>query len=633
MARSRSGPDPGVHRRRVPPATPPPTGLAPPSPLWDVMTSRPVAPLYDPRFEHDSCGVGFVADAGRHSGRRVLPLALAGLAALRHRGAVAADGESGDGAGVLLPLSASVRRLVGLGASNGGVVAAMLPRRRAELAAAVRMVESSLAAEGLGEVRGRTVPVRVSVLGATARRSRPHLAQAIVRRPSGWPTSRLELALLLARRRAESAARDAGLADFAIASASSRTLVYKALGSGDRLAALYPHLPRAPAVPFAIFHQRFATNTHPTWALAQPFRWLAHNGEINTVRGNREQVRGRSGDRAPTEVSRRLLAAGPLLSPDGSDSLSLDEALEALVATGWRIDTALLSLVPDAPGLRRAAYPSTPDEAASAVLAPWDGPGAFVFSDGRRVGALTDRNGLRPLAYAVTEERLVAAASEAGAIPIATSETIRRGRLGPGELLVVDPRRGLVLEDTDAKRAAAVTRAAPSARVHPTPLRLPEREPAATTPLPVRYVAGLDAERLRLAIRTMALEGHEPLWSMGDDTPTPARAAIGRPVADHLRQSFAQVTNPPIDPDRERVVVDLSVALGPTRPLLGGPRSGSPRHSVGFSRPVVAELDGALAALPPRTVRRLDATWDPRSGPDGLEQRLGALASAAVRAS
>jgi glutamate synthase domain-containing protein 2/glutamate synthase domain-containing protein 1/glutamate synthase domain-containing protein 3 len=616
-------------------------------------------PLYDPRFEHDACGVGFVADGGGHSSRRVVPLALTGLAALRHRGAVGADGASSDGAGVLLPLTPDLLARLGHGTGRRdgtgsrrrpGVIVAFLPRTRAGAASGRRAIVRALAEEGLPAPSWRDVPLEVSALGAQAAARRPLIVQALVDRPAGLSEPAFETALVLVRRRAENAARAAGLAGFAIASASSRTVVYKALVSGDRLADAYPDLgdPIGDAS-FALFHQRYATNTHPTWPLAQPFRLLAHNGEINTVRGNREQVRGRTADRVAGAAAARLLGAGPLLSPDGSDSLSLDEAVELLVATGWPIATALLALIREAPGLRRASVPGSNQVIAAfaartaGFLAPWDGPGAFAFTDGHTVGALVDRNGLRPLAYAVTADGIVAAASEAGAVPLTAAETVRRGRLGPGEMLLVDPRRRLILEDAEAK-AAALGRASGSAgrgastgrpAAGPWTVKAAADRPAAAvpmaTPTALRFLAGLDAERLRQDIRTMAVEGHEPLWSMGDDTPTPAQARVDRPAADHLRQAFAQVTNPPIDPERERAVMDLSIELGRRPPLLGGPPRGR-RVGIGLDWPVVVDPDRLIAAFPGR-MTRLDATWDPRAGSAGLTVALDRLAARAVATS
>ena len=598
---------------------------------------RSATPLYDSRFEHDACGVGFVADAGGRSRARVLPLALAGLAALAHRGAFGADGESSDGAGISLPLDPSL--LEALAPASAGdrpaVVMLFLPRGRSAGRAARALVERVFADADLPIAAWRTVPMEPGALGAAAAASRPAVAQAFVARPARSAADRrpitddaFERRLVVARRRLETAARDAGgaVAELSVPSASCRTIVYKGLVAGGRLAELYPDL-RAPVeLGYAIFHQRYATNTHPVWRLAQPFRSIAHNGEINTVRGNREQVRGRTRDRGSRPIAAELTAAGPLLSPDGSDSLSLDEGLELLTTTGWGLTPALLAAIPEALALRRAPHPhvATLRRRTAGMLAPWDGPAAIVFGDGKRVGALIDRNGLRPAAFAVNRDRLVAVASEAGAVPFAASETIRRGRLGPGELLLVEPGRRTILEDTDAK--AWALRHLP---IHDQPRALHEDTPEAAAsavehrpPLDHagRYLAGLDAERARLDIKTMVLEAHEPLWSMGDDTPTAGRGRLDRPIADHLRQAFAQVTNPAIDPERERVVMDLRVELGRRPALLGGPPRG-PR-TLRLERPIVADLPGLSAALAARgtRVRTLDATW-PRLGGSGAPGR------------
>ncbi len=598
---------------------------------------RRAGPLYDPAFEHDACGVGFVADAGGHARGRVLPLALAGLAALGHRGAFAADGESSDGAGISISLDPAVARRIapGLG-RRPGVVMLFLPADRRGSARARRIVSTALRAEGLAEPVWREVPVDPAALGAQAAASRPTVAQALVARPSGLPARAFELALIVARRRMEAAARAAGLDGFAVPSASSRTVVYKGLVAGGRLARLYPDLAAPLPIRYAIFHQRYATNTHPVWGLAQPFRHLAHNGEINTVRGNRAEVTGRIADALPSAAARRL-AAVPLLSPDGSDSLSLDEAIELLVATGWPIGQALLAIVPEAQGLRRRPHALAAAFAgrAAGFLAPWDGPAALVFGDGRQVGALVDRNGLRPLAFAITAERLVAAASEAGAVPLTAAETVRRGRLGPGELLLVGPAAGVVLEDEDAKtellRGTWLELDPP--RVHHDAVPTRVAAPGAATSLPRRALAGLDAERARLDIRTMALEGHEPLWSMGDDTPLPGLGRADRPFVDHLRQAFAQVTNPAIDPERERAVMDLAVLVGPRPPLLGGPPRRAAR-GVRLERPLVADLERLVdsATLAGLRVRRLDASWSPAAGPAGLGAALDRLAAEALGA-
>ena len=611
-----------------------------------------VAPLYDSAFEHDACGIGFVADAGGRRLGEVLPLALTGLAALAHRGAFGADGASSDGAGISIPLDPTVVEALapgtGLADERPAVIQLFLPRTGTAAARArVRgLVVDVFRDADLETARWRTVPTDPTALGDAARAARPIFAQAFVRRPrdpNGRPLTdaAFERRLVIARRRLESAAAAAGLgSSFAIPSASCRTIVYKGLVGGARLGELFPDL-LMPAirVRYAVFHQRHATNTQPTWHLAQPFRTIAHNGEINTVRGNRSQIRGRVADPTGTSgsVAAELAAAGPLVSDAGSDSQSLDDLLELLVATGWDLGTALLTAMPEALPLRRAPHPGVAAlrRRTAGFIAPWDGPAAIVFGDGRRVGAIADRNGLRPTAFAIGRDGLVAVCSEAGAIPMAAAETIRRGRLGPGELFLVEPSRGLILEDVEAK--AHLLRRLP---IHdaPRPVHVdsaPEDDDSslavgvAPTPSDLRFLAGLHAENARLDIRTMALEGHEPLWSMGDDTPTAGLGRIDRPVADHLRQAFAQVTNPPIDPERERAVMDLRVELGRRPALLGGPPSGS--RTIRLERPFLADLPALLRSFR-GPVRRLDATWPAVDGSGGLAAALDRLAAEAVAA-
>jgi len=322
---------------------------------------RPEPPLYDAAFEHDACGIGFVADAGGSSRDRVLPLALTGLAALGHRGAFAADGESSDGAGVALPLErALVEHLApGFGADRPAIVQLFLPPGRVRQARGRGIVTEALASAGLSVARWRDVPNDRSAVGASAAAEMPAFVQVVVPRPSELGEHAFERRLVVARRRLETAAWAAGLSDLSVPSASSRTIVYKGLVAGGRLAQLYPDLGAPLSLRYALFHQRYATNTHPVWRLAQPFRAIAHNGEINTVRGNRAQVRGRAGESAASSSAliRELVDAGPLLSPDGSDSLSLDEGLELLRYTGWDLPAALLAAIPEALPVRLVPHP------------------------------------------------------------------------------------------------------------------------------------------------------------------------------------------------------------------------------------------------------------------------------------
>ncbi len=625
-----------------------------------AVPAIPVAPLYDPRFEHDACGVGFVAEAGQasHGGRagrrstRVVPLALEALASLTHRGAIAADAKTGDGAGLAIPvaaaLAASLAAEAGVAAPDPArlaVGAVFLPADRAAGAAARRILDDALAAEGVIVLAWRRVPVDPTVLGPEAAASAPDIRHVLVARPAGMGPAGFDRALLLARRTAEAAgAAVSGLDAFHVASLSRRTLVYKGLFVGGELGRFYGDLRNgAVRVPYAVFHQRYSTNTHSSWALAQPFRLVAHNGEINTLRGNREAMRGRSSRLGGGALGRRLgalaLAGRPLLDPAGSDSTSLDEALELLLAAGWRIDAAVMALLPEALDLRDEAVPGLAAWQAAAVarVEPWDGPAALVFSDGRRVGCVLDRNGLRPAAFEVRRDGLVVCGSEAGMLPAGAGQVIRHGRLGPGELLIVDTVAGRILEDGEAKRAAiAIAPAGPAPRLAE-PAGEERRDadipPDADAARTRQLLFGLDAEQLRMTLKTMATGGREPTWSMGDDTPLAVMARRPRPVAGYLRQAFAQVTNPPIDPERERAVMSLEVPVGPRPRLLDRAGRGAPR-CVRLAGPLLGTVGrDALLALGrrgpndtrPWQIVVLDATW-PASDGAGPERLADAAA-------
>ena len=499
----------------------------------------------DPRLERDACGIGFVADVRGRASRRILDAALEGLANVRHRGAVAADRRTGDGAGVLLPIPAAL-----VPGPWCGLAQVFLRDERARAG-----IEDACEREEI-EVGGwRAVPLDPGALGDTARATVPSIEQLVLLRPFGLQAEEAELRAYRARRRA---ARVAGAY---VASLSFRTVTYKALCAADQLAAFFPDLRDGSLeVPFAIFHQRFSTNTSPSWERAQPFRLLCHNGEINTIDGNVRAMRGREAQ----------LGAAGVLDESGSDSSLLDNALELLVRGGRDVRHAASMLVPrawqDDGGLE-------PEVAAfhryhAGLVEPWDGPAAIVFTDGRVVGAALDRNGLRPLRVASTGS-LVACASEAGAVPLAGSQRVRRGRLGPGELLAVDPGLGFEEDRAIARRLA---RRRPYRRwldegrrsVGPgVPVDPPQRD------LTLRQLAaGYTREDLTLLLRPSAADGREPTSSMGDDTALPPLAGRARPVFSYLRQRFAQVTNPPIDHLRERSLMSLQTLVGRRGPLL-----------------------------------------------------------------
>ncbi len=596
---------------------------------------RPLsAPLYDPQFEHDACGVGFVADLhGEHRGRLV-GLALEALAALEHRGARAADDRTGDGAGLALPLTARFVRRIALEAGvpsidprRAAIGMCFLPRAAAARETAERLIVTRLADESLQLAGWRDVPVRRE-LGDSAIGEAPEIRQALVVRPASMRPMAFRRALVIARHGIErEIAATPGLEATAIASLSADSIVYKGLFIGRQLGEFYLDLRSDDLdVAWVTFHQRYSTNTFPSWRLAQPFRYLAHNGEINTVRGNREQMRGRRNALGSAAWMRRLAAAGPILSPDGSDSLSLDEAVELLVLAGRRIDAAMLELLPPA-----AAMEADPTAmAGSSAGEPWDGPSAVIFGDGPLVGALLDRNGLRPAAYSIGRDGLVVCSSEAGGLPLDAAGIVRRGRLGPGELLLVDTEHGNVLENVAAKRQVP-------ARSLPRPESLVDRPvhaigPADPSDQRLRLALGLDAEIVRMIVKPMATTSHQAIWSMGDDLPLPSMSKRPRRVSAFLRQAFAQVTNPAIDPERERIVMSLAMDVG-RRPALLGSTAGDARL-VRVDMPVVdaEEWHALTGSTPEWRVARLDATFPLRHGAAGLRRALDRLARQALSA-
>ncbi len=429
------------------------------------------------RFDRDACGIGLVADVEGRASRAVLDSALVGLACVRHRSAVAADGISGDGAGILLPIPqpffARVARETGLTVPGGeaplGVVTAFFDaadedaRRIAEQA-----VADACAAEKLSLLGWRPIPTDDTSLGAAARRSAPHFTQAILTPASegdGPATlADLERRCYRARRRAEATCRAAGVRHY-FASWSFATVVYKALVMSDGLSGFFPDLVASDfEVPLAVFHSRFSTNTTPAWERAQPFRYLCHNGEINTLRGNEHGMaaRGRLGTDDVGLGPEGLFS--PLLDPEDSDSGKLDSAVELLVQAGRDIRHAVAMLVPEAWEGSRDLPPEVRDffRYHACLAEPWDGPAGLIFTDGRRAGAALDRNGLRPLRFQICDDGFVVCASEVGAVPIAGHGTVQRGRLGPGQMLCIDPDGGGFL--TDATIKGSLARRAPYSR-------------------------------------------------------------------------------------------------------------------------------------------------------------------------
>ena len=570
------------------------------------------------RYERDACGIGFVADAHGRASRFIVDGALQALSCMTHRSAVAADARTADGSGILTPIPPAI-----FGEGHG--VAVLFVRGEDPKAA----VEAAAAGEGLTVVDWRTPPTDEDHLGEVGRRSRPTILHAILEAPEAGPDERAAYRL---RRRVQ-----ATTTGTYVASCSFRTVVYKGLVAADLLGDFYLDLADERfAVPFAVFHQRFSTNTMPTWERAQPFRTLCHNGEINAIAGNvnRMRARGRLGTEKVSLGPEKLFQ--PVIDDADSDSGQIDSAVELLVQGGRDIRHAVAMLVPEA---WEGARDLDPDVRGfyryhACLVEPWDGPAGLIFTDGAGVGAALDRNGLRPLRYALCEDGLVVCASEAGAVDLSGQGTVRRGRLGPGQMLFVEPGRGTFLDRECKERLAA---AAPFSRwaadgLRPVDVGRPVVDVPEEDDLVRRQLShGYTVEELRMVLKPMAADAKEPVFSMGDDTPLPLWAGRPRPLHHFLRQRFAQVTNPAIDHLRERLVMSVRTLIGPRRPLLTeGPDAARLVELDSFfiypgTAEALADAGGDFGAA------RLDATFPVSDGPGGLRSAVTRLCDEAEK--
>ena len=518
-----------------------------------LVSSGTLRSLVDERFEHDSCGVGFVASVDATPSHDILKKALTALARLEHRGATAADGKSSDGVGVLTAVPrALLLREASISLDDArllGVGMLLLP---VEETRAEALLERCLLSHDLEVLCWRDVPVRTEFLGEMALSTMPKIRQVLVADSVNGEPGTMERRLYLARKQFERA-HERGDVTGNICSLSTQTIVYKAMCAGNFLPKFYPDLASEEyATTFAIFHQRYATNTLPTWHRAQPLRTLGHNGEINTVWGNRARMAARDST-LPVECK-------PVLTENGTDSTSLDEAIELLAQNGRTLPEAVRMLLP----------PATAGQHTSLFLRyhtdcsePWDGPAAIAFSDGRYVGAALDRNGLRPCRFAVTKAGLVVAGSEAGLVDLDPEEVTHSGRLGPGQMLVVDLVNHKIYEDETLAELfdAGATYATLVEDTPLVPVAIAASEAASMAASQRGF--GYTREDVKMILQPMAVDGKDPVWSMGDDTPLAFLARAPRPVYAYFRQRFAQVTNPAIDPLREACVVSLHTRLGP----------------------------------------------------------------------
>jgi len=567
-------------------------------------------------------------------------MALTAVARLAHRGAASND-RSGDGAGVLTQIP---HRLLGPAGSVRPFAVGMffLPQAGPALEQAVALIERTLQELELPVIGWRDVPLDPAALGPLARASRPAVRQACVEPPPKWAGDEevWERRLYLARRVIERRAAQQGVAPLYVCSLSCRTVVYKALLAGTELPTFYPDL-RSPLfeTAIAVFHQRYSTNTLPSWPLAQPFHLLAHNGEINTLWGNRNAMRAREPALASPVWGKDVDRLKPVIWPEGSDSASLDNALELLVRSGRDPVHALMMLVPEAWEGRADLDPALQSfyEFHAPLMEPWDGPAALAFSDGVIAGSAVDRNGLRPCRYKISRRRLVIACSEVGVADLDPGDVVESGRLGPGELLVVDTSRDAVLHSVEAKREVAgrypyqrwarrvaCDLSAGGTSLPPGPA-LPPQEL-----VPRQRAFGYGFEDLRHVLEPMASAGADAIWSMGDDTPIPPLSRTGPSVYAYVRQRFAQVTNPAIDPLRESEVMSLAMYLGRRGSLLG--QRLPPLPLFRLEHPILLKREmAALRRSPGFLVATLSAVWDSGAGPEGLSPALDRLCREATR--
>ncbi|MEY2823126.1 MAG: hypothetical protein RLZZ485_762, partial [Actinomycetota bacterium] len=540
-------------------------------------TSLPSAQgLYDPRNEHDACGVAMVATLNKKPSHEIVASALTALRNLEHRGASGAEVNSGDGAGILIQLPDQFfREVVDFELPEPGSYATGLVFTKSEGQYLSRMEEIARE-EGVQILGWRELPINPVSLGATALSTMPNFRQIFIASRTGSKDLELEREAFCFRKRIEHEL------DLYLPSLSSRTIVYKGMLTTGQLEEFFPDLsdPRV-ASALALVHSRFSTNTFPSWPLAHPYRYIAHNGEINTIRGNRNWMSAResllASDLIPGDIKRLF----PIVNPEGSDSASFDEVLELLYLGGRSLPHAVLMMIPEAWENHQTMPASHKDfyRFHASLMEPWDGPACVTFTDGRQVGAVLDRNGLRPSRFWITADGLVVLASEVGVLDIDPSKIIRKGRLQPGRMFLVDVEAGRIIEDGEIKDSLAS--AAPYqdwldagiVRLSDLPAREHILYPHSSVVRRQRAF-GYTEEELRILLTPMARNGAEPIGSMGTDTPIAALSERPRVLFDYFTQLFAQVTNPPLDAIREELVTSLGGSIGPEHNLLDpGPAS------------------------------------------------------------
>ncbi len=589
--------------------------------------------LYDPANEHDACGLALVAKLWGEATHAVVEKALDALENLEHRGAEGADPNTGDGAGILLQIPDAFFRAAVAGVElpppgRYGVGVCFLPtdpERRAEVE---QLIEETIESEGQRRLWWRDVPVDDRYVGDTARAAAPVIRQVLVAAAGDVPDQdAFERKLYVIRRLIERAAGRA----VALPSFSSRTVVYKGMLTAPQLPRYFTDL-RDPRVAsrLALVHSRFSTNTFPSWELAHPFRMIAHNGEVNTLRGNINWMRARESQLASELFGEDLAKVIPVLQEGASDSATFDNVLELLVLSGRSIPHAVMMMIPEAYRTRTDLDPDVKGfyDFHSCLMEPWDGPAAVVFTDGRLAGAVLDRNGLRPGRWIQDTEGYVVLASEAGVLTVAPEHIQRKGRLAPGKVFLLDLEEGRIVDDEAAKRRVA--RGQPYAEWYSQSVvhidDLPDRDPRVPRIEPLRskqLAFGYSQEDLRMIIAPMAAKGEEPVASMGNDAALAVMSDRQPPLFAYFKQLFAQVTNPPIDPIRESVVMSLQVGVGAELNLLT--ESPDQAHQLVMDQPILRNHELEKLRQVSHDVfdaATLDITWPIEKGPDGMDLRL-----------
>ena len=631
----------------------------------EAETIRPIAQgLYDPANEHDACGVGFVAHIKGKKSHAIVTQGLQILENLDHRGAVGADPLMGDGAGILIQVPDLLYReemakqgitLPPFGEYGAGMI--FLPKESASRLACEQELERTVRLEGQVVLGWRDVPIATKLpMSPTVQKTEPFIRQIFIGRGRDiMTTDALERKLYVIRKTASHAIQDLHLKhgkEYFVASMSARTIVYKGLLLANQVGAYYLDLQDQRCVSaLALVHQRFSTNTFPAWELAHPYRMIAHNGEINTVKGNVNWVNARTGAISSPVLGEDLQKLWPLIYPGQSDTACFDNCLELLVMAGYPLAQAMMMMIPEAweqhtlmDENRRAFY-----EYHAAMMEPWDGPAAIAFTDGRQIGATLDRNGLRPARYYVTDDDLVIMGSEAGVLPVPENKIVQKWRLQPGKMFMIDMEQGRIIDDVELKNA--VSKAKPykswldAVRVKLDEVDLSKKDsvdeqahirPAAKL-LDRQQAFGYSQEDLKYLMAPMALAGEEAIGSMGNDSPLAVLSNKDKSLYNYFKQLFAQVTNPPIDPIRENMVMSLVSFVGP-KPNLLDTNNINPPMRLEVSQPILDfEEMAKIRHIEHYTngkfrTYELDICYPAAWGKEGIEARLASLCAEAADA-